>query len=164
MLAPATRREQAADGARLTDTEAGRLLADVRALLGNDRPSEAVSRLEDGIERAGHDSALELRLRKVLGAALFYAGEYTRAASLLDAIGSDYRRYFPATDPDVLDCSYYAGHAYAEIGNPDKALPHLRFYARTPTPRLTRTRQPRCWNPASSSPRCSPPQDIPVTH
>lgn len=129
LLAPATRREKAADGPRLTDTEAGRLLADVRALLGNDRPSEAVSRLEDGIERAGHDSALELRLRKVLGAALFYAGEYTRAASLLDAVGSDYRRYFPATDPDVLDCSYYAGHAYAEIGNPDKALPHLRFYA-----------------------------------
>ena len=128
LLAPATRREKAADGPRLTDTEA-RLLADVRALLGNDRPSEAVSRLEDGIERAGHDSALELRLRKVLGAALFYAGEYTRAASLLDAVGSDYRRYFPATDPDVLDCSYYAGHAYAEIGNPDKALPHLRFYA-----------------------------------
>jgi hypothetical protein len=28
----------------------------------------------------------------------------------------------------VLDCSYHAGHAYAEIGKPDKALPQLRFY------------------------------------
>ena len=31
-------------------------------------------------------------------------------------------------DPYVLDCSYHAGHAYAEIGKPEKALPHLRFY------------------------------------
>ena len=129
LLAPARRRERAADGPRLTDTDASQLRANVQALLDNERPSEAISLLEDGIERAGDDSALELRLRHVLGAALFYAGEYTRAAALLDAVGSDYRRYFPATDPDVLDCSYYAGHAYAEIGNPDKALPHLRFYA-----------------------------------
>jgi hypothetical protein len=31
----------------------------------------------------------------------------------------------------VLDCSYHAGHAYAEIGKPDKALPQLRFYVQT---------------------------------
>lgn len=30
--------------------------------------------------------------------------------------------------PPVLDCSYHAGHAYAEIGRPEKALPHPRFY------------------------------------
>jgi len=97
-------------------------------LLDNDRPSEAISLLEDGIERAGHDPALRLQLRHFLGAALFYAGEYTRAASVFDATGRDYRRYLPPTDPYVLDCSYHAGHAYAEIGKPDKALPHLRFY------------------------------------
>lgn len=34
----------------------------------------------------------------------------------------------PPTDAYVLDCSYHAGHAYAEIGKPDKALPELRFY------------------------------------
>ena len=28
----------------------------------------------------------------------------------------------------MLDCAYHAGHAYAEIGKPDKALSHLRFY------------------------------------
>ena len=48
-------------------------------------------------------------LRHQLGAALFYAGEYTRAAA-------------------VLDCAYHAGYAYAETGNAGKALPQLRFY------------------------------------
>lgn len=28
----------------------------------------------------------------------------------------------------MLDCAYHAGHAYAEIGKPDKALPQLRYY------------------------------------
>jgi serine/threonine protein kinase len=128
LLAPARKRNPATGGPRLTDADAGQLMTDVQSLLDGDRPSEAISRLEDGIERAGHDSALELRLRHILGAALFYAGEYTRAASLLDVVGADYRKYFPADDPDVLDCSYHAGLAYAEIGDPDKALPHLRFY------------------------------------
>jgi tetratricopeptide (TPR) repeat protein len=99
-----------------------------RALLDNDHASEAISLLEDGIERVGHDPALRLRLRHGLGAALFYAGEYTRAASVLDAAGRDYRRYFSPNDPDVLDCGYHAGYAYAEIGKPGKALPQLRFY------------------------------------
>ena len=34
----------------------------------------------------------------------------------------------PPTEPYVLDCAYHAGHAYAETGKPDKALPQLRFY------------------------------------
>ena len=115
-------------GARLTDAEAGLLQDNVRALLDSDHPSEAISLLEDGIERAGHDPALQLQLRHLLGAALFYAGEYTRAAAVLDAAGGDYRRYFPPNDPVVLDCAYHAGHAYAETGKPGKALPQLRFY------------------------------------
>jgi hypothetical protein len=91
-------------------------------------PSEAISLLEDGIERAGHDPARQLRLRHLLGAALFYAGEYTRAAAVLDAAGGDYLRYFRPNDPEVLDCAYHAGYAYAEIGKPGQALPQLRFY------------------------------------
>lgn len=67
-------------------------------------------------------------MRHRLGAALFYAGEYTRAAAVLDAAGRDYRRYFPPNDPDVLDCAYHAGYAYAETGKPGKALPQLRFF------------------------------------
>ncbi len=129
LLAPATsRRTQAEGGSSLTDAEAGLLLDSARALLDSDRLSEAISLLEDGIERAGHDPAQQLQLRHLLGAALFYAGEYTRAAAVLDAAGGDYRRYFPPDDPDVLDCAYHAGHAYAETGKPGKALPQLRFY------------------------------------
>jgi serine/threonine protein kinase len=129
LLAPATSRRVRAEGrGRLTDAEAGLLQDSARTLLDSDRPSQAISLLEDGIERAGHDPALQLRLGHLLGAALFYAGEYTRAAAVLDAAGRDYRRYFPPNDPDVLDCAYHAGHAYAETGKPDKALPQLRFY------------------------------------
>ncbi|WP_432931970.1 protein kinase domain-containing protein [Microbispora sp. CA-135349] len=128
LLAPAKRREQSTSRGKLTDTEAEELKANVQALLENDRPSEAISLLEDGVARAAHDSFLELRLRHFLAAAQFYAGEYTRAASLFEVVGRDYRRYLPPSDSYVLDCSYHAGHAYAEIGKPDKALPQLRFY------------------------------------
>jgi serine/threonine protein kinase len=129
LLAPTTGRRVRVDGrGKLTDAEAHLLQDNARALLDNDRASEAISLLEDGIERVGHDPALRLRLRHSLGAALFYAGEYTRAASVLDAAGRDYLRYFPPNDPDVLDCAYHAGYAYAETGKPGKALPQLRFY------------------------------------
>jgi serine/threonine protein kinase len=128
LLAAARRREQAGGRRQLTDAEAELLVANVRALLDNDRPSEAISMLEDGVERAGRDAFLELRLRHFLGAALFYAGEYTRAGSLFDVVGRDYRKYLRSDDSYVLDCAYHAGHAYAEIGKPDKALPQLRFY------------------------------------
>jgi tetratricopeptide (TPR) repeat protein len=129
LLAPVPgRRARAESLGRLTDAEAGLLLDSARTLLDSDRPSEAISLLEDGVERAVHDPALQLRLRHLLGAALFYAGEYTRAAAVLDAAGHDYRRYFPPDDPAVLDCAYHAGHAYAETGKPGRALPQLRFY------------------------------------
>ncbi len=77
LLAPARSRRSASNRGRLTDAEAERLKANVRTLLDNDRPSEAISLLEDSIDRAGQDSVLELRLRHFLGAALFFAGEYT---------------------------------------------------------------------------------------
>jgi hypothetical protein len=128
LLAPATsRRTRAEAGDKLTDAEAGLLRDNARALLDTN-PSEAISLLEDGIERTGHDPARQLQLRHLLGAALFYAGEYTRAAAVLDAAGGDYRRYFRPDDPEVLDCAYHAGYAYAEIGKPGQALPQLRFY------------------------------------
>ena len=129
LLAPATVRRARVEGrGRLTDAEAGLLQDNARALLDSDHPSEAISLLEEGIERAAHDPALQLQLRHLLGAALFFAGEYTRAAAVLDAAGRDYRRYFPPNDPNVLHCAYHAGHAYAETGKPDQALPQLRFY------------------------------------
>jgi hypothetical protein len=128
LLASATsRRTRTEAGDKLTDAEA-RLLEDSARVLLNSNPSEAISLLEDGVDRADHDPALRLRLRHLLGAALFYAGEFTRAAAVLDAAGGDYRRYFRPNDPAVLDCAYHAGYAYAEIGKPGQALPQLRFY------------------------------------
>ena len=129
LLAPASgKRVRATASGRLTDAEARLLQDNARALLDSDHPSAAISLLEGGVERAGHDPALQLRLRHLLGAALYYAGEYTRAAAVLDAAGCDYRRYFRPDDPEVLDCAYHAGYAYAETGKASKALAQLRFY------------------------------------
>jgi hypothetical protein len=67
-------------------------------------------------------------LRRTLAAALLLAGEYTRSAPLFDAVGREYARFRPPDDPVVLDCSLQAAQAYAEIGNAEAALRHLRFY------------------------------------
>jgi len=127
LAAPARPAEPAAGRGPLTDAEAKLVLGNVDALLQAQHPAEAIGMLEDAVGRAP-DAALALDLRRALAAALFYAGQYTRAATLFDTVGSDYRRYMPAADPLVLDCAYHAGHAYAETGKPAKALPQLRFY------------------------------------
>ncbi|MEV7579798.1 serine/threonine-protein kinase [Streptomyces erythrochromogenes] len=128
LLAPARQREQPTSRGKLTDAEAEELQANVRVLLDNDHPSEAIRLLEDGVARAAHDPFLDLRLRHFLAAALFYAGEYTRAATLFEVVGRAYRKHLASTDSYVLDCAYHAGHAYAEVDKPDKSLPQLRFY------------------------------------
>jgi serine/threonine protein kinase len=133
LAAPARPAEPAAGRAPLTDGEAKLLLGNIDALLQAQHLAEAISMLEDAAGRAP-DAALALELRRALAAALFYAGEYTRAATLFDAVGYDYRRYLPTTDPLVLDCAYHAGHAYAETGKPDKALPQLRYYVENADP------------------------------
>jgi hypothetical protein len=91
------------------------------ALLQAEHPAEAINLLEDAAGRAP-DAAYPLELRRALAAALLYA------------VGSDYRRYLPATDPLVLGCAYQAGYAYAETGKPDKALPQLRYYVQNADP------------------------------
>jgi serine/threonine protein kinase len=128
LLAPARRPRHVGAREPLTDAEFVILKANVQALLDNDHPARAISLIEDGIERADHDPALKLRLRHLQAAACFYAGEYTRAAAFFDAVGRDYRRYLSSADPVVLDAAYHAGHAYAEVGKSEKALPQLRFY------------------------------------
>ncbi len=121
-------RARVADEAPLTEDEAERLRADVQSLLDDDRPSEAVRLLEAGLARAAPGSLPELRMRHALAAALLMAGQYGRAASLFEQAGAAYRRYLGAADPWALDCAYQAGHAYAQAGKPDKALPQLRYY------------------------------------
>lgn len=135
LAAPARPVESSAERVPLTDAEVKLLLGNVDALLQAQHPAEAISLLEDAAARAP-DAAFALELRRALAAALFYAGEYTRAATLFDAVGSDYRRYLPATDRLVLDCAYHAGHAYAETGKPTKALPQLRYYVQNADPGL----------------------------
>jgi tetratricopeptide (TPR) repeat protein len=128
LLAPARSRDKLGGRGRFGDPDLEPLKGNVHALLDNDRPSEAIRLVEDAVDRAGGDPFVDLQLRHLLAAALFWAGEYTRAAPLFETVGRRYRKYLPPTDGYVLDSAYHAGHAYAEIGNPDKALPQLRFY------------------------------------
>ncbi len=81
------------------------------------------------VERGALDPVRGLELRHLLAATLFFADEYTRAAALFDSVGHEYRRYrLEPSHPYVLDCAYHAGIAYAQAGQPDKALAQLRFY------------------------------------
>jgi serine/threonine protein kinase len=127
---PAVRPGQTADQGSLTDAEAGQILDAAAAYLKVDRPSDAVRVLDEGVVRARHDKALQLYLRHRLGNALFAAGEYSRAATVLDSVRGDLQaqaRREPS-DQDVLECAYQAGLAYAETGKPAKALYQLLFY------------------------------------
>jgi hypothetical protein len=154
LLAPTTSRPVPVDSRsfdKLTEAEAALLLDNAGAFLDRDRPSAAIDLLADGVDRAVHDPALQLRLRHMLGAALFFAGEYSRAASVLDAAGQEYRRYLSPSDPHVLDCAYHAGYAYAEIGKPGKALPQLRFYVLNASARLETPEQRSAAPPPSVS-------------
>lgn len=134
----------AADGTRteadrpLTEEEARRLRADVQVLLDSDHPSEAIGLLEAGLGRAIPGSALELQMRRTLAAALLIGGQYGRAARLFEQAGATYRQYLGATDPWALDCAYQAGHAYAQAGKPDRALPQLRYYVLNAAPLAAR--------------------------
>jgi serine/threonine protein kinase len=112
----------------LTEQEAARLRADVQVLLDGEHPSDAISLLEAGLGRAVPGSVLELQMRRTLAAALLIGGQYSRAAQLFEQAGAAYRQHLGAGDPWALDCAYQAGHAYAQAGKPDKALPQLRYY------------------------------------
>jgi hypothetical protein len=67
-------------------------------------------------------------MRRTLAAALLIGGQYSRSAQLFEQAGAAYRQHLGAADPWALDCAYQAGHAYAQAGKPDKALPQLRYY------------------------------------
>jgi serine/threonine protein kinase len=118
----------------LTEKEATRLRADVQVLLDGEHPSDAISLLEAGLGRAVPGSVLELQMRRTLAAALLIGGQYSRAAQLFEQAGMAYRQHLGAADPWALDCAYQAGHAYAQAGKPDKALPQLRYYVMNAVP------------------------------
>ncbi len=122
----------------LTEEAAARLRADVQVLLEGDHPSDAISLLEAGLGRAVPGSVLELQMRRTLAAALLIGGQYSRAAQLFEQAGAAYRQHLGAGDPWALDCAYQAGHAYAQAGKPDKALPQLRYYLMNAVPLAAR--------------------------
>lgn len=127
---PDSRRGRPEDQAALTSAELGQILDTAAAYLKADRPSDAVRVLDDGVARARHDKALRLFLRHRLGNALFAAGEYSRAATVLDTVRNDFQEqaHRDPGDQDVLESAYQAGVAYAETGKPAKALYQLLFY------------------------------------
>jgi serine/threonine protein kinase len=127
LLTPVAAR-RASRGPALTEDEVEPLKARVRALLPDGRTSEAISVLEDAVQRAAHDWVMALHLRHLLAGTLFYVGRYHRAAAHFYLAGRQYRKHLPPTAGVVLDCAYHCGHAYAELGKPDRALPQLRFY------------------------------------
>jgi tRNA A-37 threonylcarbamoyl transferase component Bud32 len=122
----------------LTEKAAARLRADVQVLLEGEHPSDAISLLEEGLGRAIPGSALELQVRRTLAAALLIGGQYSRAAQLFEQAGATYRQHLGASDPWALDCAYQAGHAYAQAGKPEKALPQLRYYVMNAVPLTVR--------------------------
>ena len=122
----------------LTEKEATRLRADVQVLLDGEHPSDAISLLEAGLGRAVPGSVLELQMRRTLAAALLIGGQYGRAAQLFEQVGTAYRQHLGAADPWALDCAYQAGHAYAQAGKPNKALPQLRYYVMNAVPLAAR--------------------------
>lgn len=121
-------RGEAGGKAPLSAGEADRLRADVQSLLEDDQPSQAIRLLEEGLTRAAPGSFPELRMRHLLAAAFLLAGRYGQAAQLFEQAGAAYRKHLGPDDPLALDCAYQAGHAYAQAGKPERALPQLRYY------------------------------------
>jgi serine/threonine protein kinase len=135
LLAPPPRPEPADHGAPLTDQEFEQIQADAASLLKSGGDTEAVRLLDVSLERATANRFFGLELRRLLGVALSYVGEHRRAAALLANALEEYRSGgLPSSHRRVLECAYHAGHAYAEIGEPARALAHLRFYVQNIDP------------------------------
>ncbi|MGH3568161.1 MAG: protein kinase domain-containing protein [Pseudonocardia sp.] len=129
LLTPPVHRAPVGGGPPLTDEEFERIQVDVAVLMDAGDGAGAVRLLEDGLERCATSTYLAMELCRLLGLALFYVGDHRRAAALLDNAGTEYRsRGLPSTHRRVVECAYHAGHAYAEIGEPARAMSHLRFY------------------------------------
>ena len=135
LLAPPTRRHAAGLGSPLTEDEFNEIQENAAALLRKDDNTEAVHLLEAGLERSSGNPFFALELRWVLGLALFFAGEYRRAAGLLADVGREYRSGgLPPSHPRVLECAHHAGLAFAEIGETAAAMAQLRFFVQSVVP------------------------------
>jgi serine/threonine protein kinase len=116
-------------GTPLSEHEFNEVQSGVAALMEGNDPTGAVRLLEGALGRSSANRFFRLELRRQLGLVLFYVGEYRRAAGLLADAGSEYReRGLPSSHRRIVECAFHAGHAFAEIGEPLKALAQLRFF------------------------------------
>lgn len=115
-------------GPPLTADEVEALGGEASSLIVEGRPHEAVQRVETAARAGAEDAYASLRLRHCLADTLFAAGEFGRAAPMLAEVGAEYRRRLGPANPLILDCAYDAGLAYAELGEHEDALPHLRAF------------------------------------
>ncbi|WP_218129995.1 serine/threonine-protein kinase [Pseudonocardia oroxyli] len=128
LLAPRSRPVVPSPRAPLTDAEFVQIQNGATALMGDDQLGLAVEILEDGLARAAAEPFFRLELSFQLGMIQFLRREYRAAASLLTEAEETYRARLGDVHPRAVQCAYYAGHAYAELGEPLKALAQLRFY------------------------------------
>jgi tetratricopeptide (TPR) repeat protein len=124
-FAPAPRAPVAVPAARpprtalapLTIDEALNLHGHVAQLIQDSLLQHSIDVLDDAVDRAAHDPALQLEMRIELATTLYMADEFTRAAAVFDEVlpklhGSD----------DVALLRYYAGVSPAEIGDIEAAI------------------------------------------
>ncbi|WP_181778850.1 protein kinase domain-containing protein [Pseudonocardia pini] len=128
LLAPRPRPAEPGHGDPLTDEEFVRIQNGAAALMADDQQNLAVETLEDGLTRAAAEPYFTLELGFQLGMIQFLRGEYRAAAAHLTMAEETYRARLGDDHPRTVQCAFYAGHAYAELGEPLKALAQLRFY------------------------------------
>ncbi|WP_345638046.1 protein kinase domain-containing protein [Rugosimonospora acidiphila] len=130
-FAPAPRPPAAVPAARppraalapLTIDEALDLHGRVAQLVQDSQLQQAIDVLDDAVDRAAHDRALQLEMRIELATTLYMADEFTRAAAVFDAV-------LPKLDggEDVALLRYYAGVSHAETGDIDSAIEYLTAF------------------------------------
>lgn len=102
----------------------------VAQLVQDSQLRQAIEVLDAAIARTAQDRELELMMRISLATTLYVADEFTRAATVFDAI-------LPVLvdDDDAPLLRYYAGVSHAEIGEVDSAIRYLSEFLATADPR-----------------------------
>ncbi|HVB41975.1 MAG TPA: serine/threonine-protein kinase [Streptosporangiaceae bacterium] len=162
LLLPAQRREQAAGHGRLTDAGAERLMANVRALLDSERPSEAISLLEDGVARPVTTPSWSSGCGTSWAPRCSTPGNTPAPRRYSTSSGATTGGTCRRTTPMSSTAPTTQATPTPRSAGRTRPCRSCGSTCRTPTRRRTRTRRVRSSNPASSSLRCSPPPAIPT--
>ncbi|WP_433657895.1 protein kinase domain-containing protein [Nocardia sp. CA-128927] len=125
-----TRSRQPSDA--LSPVEFESLQSAVGELFREGHFQQAIDLLEGTLAERKADAVDVVIIRHTLGTALHFAGRYRAAVSHLDYVAQQVRRH-QQEDYFSLDCAFLIGSAYAALGEPTKALPHLVFYLHNAT-------------------------------